>query len=85
MSDETLDEKLVEVDKKECISDIFQTLKQYNSQMLKLSNAKSKIINFMDEAQMYESLGFKVTYYYSEESKGYTFSYQDKEQAGFKK
>ncbi len=79
------EEELIKISKKDCMSTIYQTLKLYNKEILKLSDAKRRIINFMQEAQLYEDLGFKVKYYFNNKNKDYTFSYEEKSRAGFKK
>jgi hypothetical protein len=79
----TIDEKvkeenLVEVDKKEVMSGMYQSLKQYNKEIQLRIDVKSKVLNFLNEAQTYETIGFKVKYFYDEKTKGYTFSYEEK-------
>ena len=82
--DKTIDD-LVEVDRKECMSAMYQTLKAYNVQQQKLIDGKSRILNFLNEASTYEALGFKVKYFFDNKGKGYTFSYEEKEDVGFRK
>jgi len=84
IDDKVNDEELIKVDKKEAMSAMYQALKTYNSQLQTILNAKSKVVNFMNEAQTMEMLGYKVNYYFDEKNKGYTFSYQDKNVAGFR-
>ena len=86
----TIDEKieeenLIEVDRKEVMSGMYQSLKHYNKEIQLRIDEKSKVLNFLNESQTYESIGFKVKYFYDEKTKGYTFSYEEKEGVGFKK
>ncbi len=85
IDDKVKKKKLVRIDKKDCMSDIYQLLKSYNSDIQKLVDDKTKIISFLNESQMYENLGFRVKYYYDKSNDSYTFSYEDKQKAGFKK
>ena len=81
---ESIDD-LIEVDKKEVMSGIYQSLKLYNKEIQLKIDVKSRMLNFLNEAQTYETIGFKVKYFYDEKTKGYTFSYEEKDTPGFKK
>ena len=84
MENESIDE-LVEIDRKDCVSNMYKSLKLYHTEQQKLINEKSRILSFLNDAMMYEALGFKVKYYYNDKSKAYTFSYEEKEEVGFRK
>jgi len=85
IDEEVNKEDLTELERKDVVSGVYQSIKNYNSDIKKLIQEKSKLLNFLNEAEMYESLGFKVKYFINKKANNYTFSYEEKGSVGFKK
>ena len=84
MQDKSIDDKIVKVDRKNAIDSMYRALKVYHKQEKQILNAKAQIVNFLNDAQMYESLGFRVDYFFNKDTGSYTFTYQEKDKIGFK-
>ena len=83
--DEKVKEAIVEIHERDYVDVMYQALRHYSSKIKVMNNAKAKIINNMNEVQMYNELGFKVKHFYNTKTKDYSFTYEERDAPGFKK